>query len=134
MLFGAEHVDRYRATDGAEGHEWQPGVYTLILTTTGRRSGEERRTPLIYGEADGAYVVVASKGGDEHHPAWYLNLEAHRSVEVQVAAERFAANARDAEGEEYDRLWTQMAGLWPDYDAYRKRTDRQIPIVVLDRA
>jgi deazaflavin-dependent oxidoreductase (nitroreductase family) len=133
MLFGPEHVDRYRATDGEEGHEWQ-GVHTLLLTTTGRKSGQERTTPLIYGEDDGRYVVVASKGGDPAHPAWYLNLRADPGAAVQVAADKFQARAHTATGDERDRLWALMAGIWPAYDDYRQKTDRVIPVVVLERA
>jgi deazaflavin-dependent oxidoreductase (nitroreductase family) len=134
MLFGQEHVDRYRATGGEEGHEWQPGVYTLLLTTTGRKSGEERTTPLIYREDGDAYVIVASKGGDPDHPAWFKNLEQDASTTLQVGPETFAATARVATGDERARLWTSMAEVWPDYDEYAKKTDREIPIVVLDRA
>lgn len=133
MLFGQEHVDRYRATDGEEGHEWR-GVHTLLLTTTGRRSGEDRTTPLIYGEDGDGYVIVASKGGAPKHPAWMKNLEADPSAQVQVGPDRFAARARVAEGEERERLWQRMAGIWPDYDRYQQKTDREIPVVVLERA
>jgi deazaflavin-dependent oxidoreductase (nitroreductase family) len=134
LLYGQEHVDRYRETDGQEGHEWRPGVATLLLTTTGRRTGEPRTAPLIYGEHGDAFVVVASKGGSETPPAWYVNLEADPSVEVQVGAERFPARARVAEGEEREQLWRQMAEIWPDFDEYQKKTERRIPVVVLDRA
>jgi deazaflavin-dependent oxidoreductase (nitroreductase family) len=133
MLFGQEHVDRYVETDGREGHEWQ-GVHTLILTTKGRKSGEQRATPLIYGEADGAYVIVASKGGWPEHPAWYLNLSENPDVTVQVAADRFAARARTASPEERAKLWPMMAEIWPQYDEYQQKTDREIPIVVLERS
>lgn len=132
MLFGQEHVDRYRETDGAEGHEWQ-GTTCLILTTTGRRSGEPRDNALIYREDDGRYVVVASKGGAPEHPNWYKNLVAHPRVGVQVLADRFAADARTADGEERERLWKLMTEVWPAYDEYQAKTDRQIPIVVLER-
>ena len=83
MLFGQEHVRRYQQTDGVEGHEWQ-GTTVLILTTTGRRSGDPRSTPLIYGQNGDDFVVVASKGGDDEYPAWYLNLSAEPEVNVQV--------------------------------------------------
>src|ERR1700753_3517371 len=132
MLFGKEHVDRYRATDGAEGHEWE-GTQTLLLTTTGRKSGEQRTTPLIYAPVDGAYVIVASKGGAPEPPAWYLNLEAEPEVEVQVKGDRFKANARTATDEEKPRMWKKMAEAWPDYDNYQEKTDREIPVVVLER-
>lgn len=132
LLFGDEHVRRYRETDGEEGHEWR-GTIVLLLTTTGRKSGEPRTMPLIYQPDGDNYVVVASKGGWEHHPAWYLNLEANPDVEVQVKADRFKARARTAEGEERARLWKLMAATWPQYDDYQKKTDREIPVVVLER-
>jgi deazaflavin-dependent oxidoreductase (nitroreductase family) len=131
-LYGNEHVERYEATGGEEGHEWRPDVYTLILSTRGRKSGEERKTPLIYIRDDDRYVVIASKGGAPEHPAWYLNLEDEREVGVQVADETFRARARDATGEERERLWREMAEIWPDYDEYAKKTDRDIPVVVLE--
>src|SRR6476660_3384741 len=133
MLFGQEHVDRYRATDGEEGHEWQ-GVQTLLLTTTGRKSGEDRTTPLIYGEDDGSFVVVASKGGAPDDPAWMKNLREDPGAKVQVAADKFAAQARTATGDERDRLWARMAEIWPAYEDYASKTDREIPVVVLERS
>lgn len=130
----ADHIRRYVETDGAEGHEWQPGVFTLLLTTRGRRSGKLRRTALIYGRDGDAYLVVASQGGDPKHPAWYLNLLDEPLVEVQVGAERFTARARTATVEEKPRMWSTMAAIWPAYDEYQAKTDRDIPVVVLDRA
>ena len=132
MLFGQEHVDRYVATDGEEGHDWQ-GTTALILTTTGRRSGEPRSTPLIYQEHDGTYLVVASKGGADEPPAWYRNLEEQPEVTVQVKADRFRARARVAATEEKDEMWRKMTAAWPAYDEYQKKTDREIPVVVLER-
>jgi deazaflavin-dependent oxidoreductase (nitroreductase family) len=126
-------VDRYRATDGEEGHEWQ-GTTALLLTTTGRKSGEGRTTPLIYQEHDGDYLVVASKGGADEPPAWFRNLEADPSVEVQVMGDRFKANARTASSDEKPELWKKMTGAWPAYDEYQTKTDREIPVVVLERA
>jgi deazaflavin-dependent oxidoreductase (nitroreductase family) len=131
-LFGEEHVRRYRETAGEVGHIWN-GVPTLLLTTTGRRSGDQRTTPLIYGQDGDRYVVVASKGGAPQHPAWYLNLSAQPAVELQVAAERFRARARTAAPNERERLWTLMAGIWPAYDDYQAKTERVIPVVVLER-
>jgi deazaflavin-dependent oxidoreductase (nitroreductase family) len=133
MLFGNEHVERYEATDGEEGHEWQ-GTSTLILGTRGRKSGELRKTPLIYQEHDGDYLVVASKGGAPKPPAWYLNLEADPEVEVQVKGDRFKARARTAGPEEKPELWKKMAATWPAYDDYQRKTDREIPVVVLERS
>jgi deazaflavin-dependent oxidoreductase (nitroreductase family) len=131
-LFGQEHVKRYRETDGEEGHDWQ-GTTTLILETTGRKSGEPRPTPLIYQEHDGAYLVVASKGGADEPPAWYLNLQADPEADVQVKGDRFKARARTATADEKPEMWRKMAAAWPDYDEYQKKTDREIPVVVLER-
>lgn len=133
MLFGQEHVQRYRETDGEEGHDWQKGSKVLILTTTGRKSGEKRDTPLIYETNGDSWVVVASKGGAPEHPAWYLNLQADPEAEIQVKADRFPVRARTAEGEEREELWRLAARQWPDYDDYQQKTDRQIPVVVLER-
>ncbi|MGC5031747.1 nitroreductase family deazaflavin-dependent oxidoreductase [Micromonospora sp. DT229] len=130
----AEHIDRYVATDGRQGHEWRPGVFTLLLTTRGRRSGELRRTALIYGRDGEAYVIVASQGGDPRHPAWYLNLDADPTVQVQVGPERFTARARTATAEEKARLWPTMTDIWPAYDDYQAKTERDIPVVLLERA
>lgn len=131
-LIGEEHVRRYLETGGAVGHEWN-GVHTLVLTTTGRKSGEKRRSAMIYGQDGGDYVVIASQGGMPTHPNWYLNLVADPDVEVQVAGDRFRARARTAEGDERDRLWSLMTSIWPNFDVYQTRTDRRIPVVVLER-
>jgi deazaflavin-dependent oxidoreductase (nitroreductase family) len=133
MLFGQEHVRRYRETDGAEGHDWQ-GVSCLILTTKGRRSGEPRDAPLIYGTDGEDLLIVASKGGAPEPPAWYLNLQAEPDVEAQVLADRFRARARTATPEERPRLWAKMAEIWPQYESYQRKTEREIPVVVLERA
>jgi deazaflavin-dependent oxidoreductase (nitroreductase family) len=131
-LFGQEHVDRYRATGGEEGHDWQ-GTTTLLLTTTGRHSGEERTTPLIYQRDGDRFVVVASKGGADDHPGWYYNLAEDPDVEAQVMDERFPAQAGTAQGEERERLWKVMTATWPQYDEYQAKTEREIPVVVLTR-
>ena len=132
-LYGQEHVDAYRETDGERGYEWR-GTQCLLLTTTGRKSGEPRTLPLIFAPDGDRYVIVASKGGAPEHPAWYLNMQEHPEVEVQVKGDRFTATPHEAEGEERERLWKVMVGEWPDYDNYQTKTDRQIPIVVLERA
>ena len=132
MLFGQEHVRRYQQTDGAEGHEWQ-GTTVLILTTIGRRSGESRSTPLIYGTRGDDHVVVASKGGAEEHPSWYLNLVEQPEVTVQVRGDRFKAKARTATLDEKPGLWQMMTERWPPYDEYQHKTSREIPVVVLER-
>ena len=130
-LFGQQHVERYRETDGDTGHDWK-GTQTLLLTTRGRRSGEEHTTPLIYGRSDGAFLVVASKGGSDQPPGWYLNLEAEPEVGVQVKGDRFRARARSATAEEKPALWRVMTDQWPDYDKYQQQTEREIPVVVLE--
>ena len=132
-LFGEEHVRRYLETDGEVGYRWRNDAPILILTTTGRKSGRPWLRPLIFGEDDGRYVIVASQGGAPTHPDWYLNLSAQPEVEVQIKGDRFRARARTAEGEERVRLWKQMARIWPPYDEYQTRTDREIPVVVLER-
>jgi deazaflavin-dependent oxidoreductase (nitroreductase family) len=133
LLFGQEHVERYLATDGAEGHDWQ-GAKVLLLTTTGRKSGEPRTTPLIYAPYGDAFTIVASKGGSDEPPAWYLNLAENPAVEVQVKGDRFKARARTANAEEKPRMWKTMTTEWPHYDAYQRNTTREIPVVVLERA
>lgn len=133
MLYGKEHVDRYVATDGEEGYEWRNGVQILILTTTGRKSGEERSNALIFGRHGDDYLVVGSKGGAPTPPSWYLNLAAQPEVHVQVKGDRFAAHARTASAEEKPELWKTMTAIWPDYDGYQQRTEREIPVVVLTR-
>jgi deazaflavin-dependent oxidoreductase (nitroreductase family) len=132
MLFGQEHVRRYQQTDGAEGHDWQ-GTTVLILTTTGRRTGERRSTPLIYGKEGEDHVVVASKGGAEEHPSWYLNLSEDPEVTVQVLGDRFNARARTATADEKPSLWQLMTERWPAYDEYQRKTGREIPGVLLER-
>jgi deazaflavin-dependent oxidoreductase (nitroreductase family) len=132
LLFGDEHVRRYEETDGAEGHEWQ-GTTTLILTTTGRKSGKERRSPLIYQQHGDDYLVVASKGGADAPPDWYLNLVAHPEVKVQVKGDKFTARARTATPEEKPEMWEIMAKTWPAYNEYQQKTTREIPVVVLER-
>ena len=133
-LYGKEHVERYEATDGAEGYHWRNGTTILLLHTTGRKSGRDYTHPLIFREWNGAYLVVASKGGAPEPPEWYLNLQADPQVSVQILGETFPARARVATPEEKPETWKLMAEAWPDYDEYQKKTDREIPVVVLERA
>lgn len=128
-----EHLERYLQTDGEDGHIWR-GVPTLLLTTTGRKSGEPHTTPLIYGEDAGRYVVVASRGGAPSHPQWHRNLDANPSVGLQVAAQKFQATARTASPDEKPALWALMTGIYPPYDEYQAATEREIPVVILERA
>ncbi|MEV8312594.1 nitroreductase family deazaflavin-dependent oxidoreductase [Streptomyces sp. NPDC059900] len=132
MLFGKEHVKRYVETDGEEGHDWQ-GTTVLILTTTGRKSGEQRSTPLIYRPHGDAVLVVASNGGADAPPLWFRNLEADPEVQVQIKGDRFTARARTATADEKPGMWRTMAATWPAYDEYQTKTDRSIPVVVLER-
>lgn len=131
-LFGDEHVRRYRETDGEVGYLWN-GAPCCVLTTT-RKSGDARDTALIFGEADGAYLLVASKGGAPEHPWWYKDLAARPEVELQVKGDRFRGVARTADADEKARLWPVMTALWPSYDDYQAATDRDIPLVVIERA
>ena len=131
-LFGAEHVRVYRETKGDRGYHWR-GTTILLLTTTGRTSGEARTTPLIHVVDGDRWVVIASKGGAPDHPAWYMNLEADPDATIEVEADAVPVVASTAEGEERERLWAAMTGVWPAYDDYQAKTDREIPVVVLTR-
>jgi deazaflavin-dependent oxidoreductase (nitroreductase family) len=126
----AKQTRAYLASGGAEGHE-SNGVYTLLLATTGRKTGISRRTCLIYGTAGEEFVVVASKGGADEDPEWFKNLQAEPSVGVQVGGRRFTARARVASPAEREPLWLQMARIFPQYDVYAQKTDREIPIVLI---
>ncbi|WP_431239221.1 nitroreductase family deazaflavin-dependent oxidoreductase [Mycolicibacterium aichiense] len=129
-LVGAEHVEAYRESGGEVGYLWN-GVPTLLLSVTGRRSGEVRTSALIFGRDGDDYLVVASMGGAPRHPKWYLNLQSEPSAVIQVRDERITVTARTATPDEKPRLWKIVTGVWPNYDAYQARTDREIPVVVL---
>jgi proline iminopeptidase len=132
-LFGDEHVRRYRETGGQVGHDWREGSSILLLTTTGRKTGAKRTTPLIYAQDGNRYVIVASKGGAPEHPGWYQNIEKTPEVELQVKGDVFRARARTAQGEERARLWRLANTAWKHYDEYATKTKREIPVVVLER-
>jgi deazaflavin-dependent oxidoreductase (nitroreductase family) len=127
-----KHIRDYVESDGRKGHRWH-GVDALLLTTRGRRSDKLRRTALIYRRDGDRYVVVASTGGGDHHPAWYLNLVDDPEVRVQVGPDTFTARASTATHGERERLWKEMSSVWPDYDRYQAKTDREIPVVILER-
>lgn len=127
-----QHLRRYVTSHGEKGHEWRPGVPTLLLTTVGRRSGKARRTPLIYVRDGDRYAVVASNGGSDTAPQWYRNLAAEPRVRFQVGAEIFDGLARTASPEEKSRLWSAVTDVWPDYDTYQRRTSREIPVIILE--
>ena len=129
-LFGAQHVRVYRETDGEHGYHWR-GTTILLLTTEGRRSGESRTTPLIHGTDGERWVVVASKGGTPENPSWYENLKANPDATIQVKGDVLKVRASTVEGEERARLWSLMTEVWPAYDEYQAKTEREIPVVVL---
>lgn len=131
-MFGDSHVRTYRQTNGEQGYIWN-GAPILLLTTTGRRSGGERTTPLIFVQDGDNVAIVASNGGAPEHPAWYLNLDAEPRVQVQIKGDVFDAVARTAQGEERERLWPKAVKTWPQYADYQALTAREIPVVVLER-
>jgi proline iminopeptidase len=130
-----QHANRYLASGGTDGHMYKVGEITapsLLLTTTGRKSGNRYIFPLFYGKDGGSYFIVASKGGAPEHPGWYRNILANPEVELQVGTEKMSARARTAEGEERARLWKKALEFWPPYADYQRKTEREIPVVVLD--
>lgn len=132
-LIGEEHVRQYRETDGETGYLWN-GATACLLTTKGRKSGEERTIAIIFKQVGDRYAIIASKGGSPTHPAWYLNILADPHVTIQIKGDRFAGIARTAEGAEREELWAASLTQWPNYDVYQARTERKIPVVVVERA
>ena len=131
-LLGEKHVKVYRETNGEQGYLWN-GVPILLLTTTGRKSGEPRTIPIIFTPYKDSFVIIASKGGSPEHPKWYLNILNNASVTVQVKAEVFKAAARTAQSPEREAIWAEAVKSWPNFDVYQSRTTRQIPVVVIER-
>ena len=135
-----DHTNRYLASGGKEGHMYemtQPGrpkmtVASLLLTTTGRKSGQKYIFPLFYGEDGNSFIIVASKGGAPEHPGWYRNILANPEVEVQVGTKKIRARARTVTGADRARLWDKALEFWPPYADYQKKTEREIPVVLLD--
>ena len=125
------HIQTYVESEGKKGHRWR-GLPTLLLTTRGRKSGKLRRTALIYGRDGKRYLLVASNGGAHNHPLWYLNLVEEPEVELQVGADKFVARARTAAPKEKARLWKLMSGIFPQYDTYQAKADRDIPLVIVE--
>ena len=130
-ILGGMHKRVYRVTGGKIGGRIGK-LPVLLLTTIGRKSGQPRTQPLAYTGAGDGYAVIASKGGAPQHPLWYLNLRANPLAEVTVGRETWKVRARDAEGEERERLWHTLADLYPGYDRYAQKTSRRIPVVVLE--
>jgi deazaflavin-dependent oxidoreductase (nitroreductase family) len=129
-LFGDEHVQKYEETDGEVGYLWNDAT-CLVLHAKGRKSGETRKFPLIFGQSGDDYLLVASKGGAPEHPGWYLNLQANPDAVVQVKGDVIPVTARTASPEEKARLWPIMLEQWPYYDEYQTKTERDIPLVIL---
>jgi len=130
-LFSRLHVLLYRASGGRVGGRFKNAAPVLLLTTTGRKSGRQRTTPLLYLEQGDRYVVVASVGGAPSHPAWYLNLRDHPAATIQIGDRKLAVSAETAGPEERARLWPQVTQLYPGYDGYQAKTSREIPVVTL---
>jgi deazaflavin-dependent oxidoreductase (nitroreductase family) len=127
-----QHMNAYLSTNGEEGHIWN-GVPTALLTTIGRVTGNPNTTPLIYGQDGDRYLLVGSRGGAPRHPGWYRNLAKNPNVELQVMGDKFAATARTATPDEKPALWAIMAKIFPNYDEYQARTERVIPVIVIER-
>ena len=135
-----DHANRYLSSGGTDGHMYTvtpPGhspmtVPSLMLTTTGRKTGEKFMFPLFYGDTGNGYVIVASKGGAPEHPGWYRNLVANPDVEIQVGTKQLKAKARTVTGPERSKLWEQALKFWPPYADYQKKTEREIPVVLLE--
>ena len=134
----AEHRAKYLA-DPKAGHLWDstfaggPGpLPTLLLTTRGAKSGQESVMPLLYGKVDGGYAIIASKGGHPKHPAWFHNLRAHPDTTVQIGREKREVHARVATPVERERLWPKAVATYSGYEGYQERTDREIPVVILE--
>jgi len=135
-----DHANKYMSSGGKEGHIYKvkPPNYgelevpSLLLTTTGRKSGEKFIFPLFYGKHGQSYIIVASKGGAPDHPGWYKNILGNPEVEVQVGTHKLRARARTTSGAERAKLWDEAVKFWPPYADYQKKTDREIPVVVLD--
>jgi len=134
-----EHLRQYIESDGREGYYYDashnpgadPRSLALVLRTIGRKSGKTQLAPLIFNWWKDEAVIVASKGGSDQHPAWYLNLVAQNTVDVQIKNKRYRCTWRIAEGEERQRIWNYMADYFPPYRDYQKRTTREIPVVLL---
>jgi F420H(2)-dependent quinone reductase len=132
-ILGGIHRRIYRLTGGKVGGQIGK-LPMLLLTTTGRKSRRPRTQPLAYTPAGDGYAVIASKGGAAQHPLWYLNLRANPLAQVTIGREVRRVLARDAQGEERERLWRALADLYPGYDRYAQKTSRRIPVVVLEPA
>ena len=133
-----DHLGTYLRSGGTEGHivdvtdiGGRKLTTTLLVRYVGRKSGATRITPLIYGNTGGELVIVASKGGADHHPAWYLNIKDSRQIAFQVATQAFSGTWREPQGTERAKVWEFMVGIFPPYKSYQASTEREIPLVML---
>jgi deazaflavin-dependent oxidoreductase (nitroreductase family) len=133
-----EHREMYLQSGGAQGHIMDitavgghPFTTHCLIKYTGRKSGKVFITPLIYGDIGGEVVIVASKGGADHHPAWYLNIVDSKEVEFQIGTQAFRATWREPAGEEYAKIWKFMVDVFPAYATYQASTSRKIPLVMM---
>ncbi|MDH4177013.1 MAG: nitroreductase family deazaflavin-dependent oxidoreductase [Thermoleophilia bacterium] len=129
--YAREQVERYEATNGEQGGDMR-GRPVIVLTSVGAKTGKVRKTPLMRVEHDGTYAVVASLGGAPEHPVWYHNLKADPHVEVQDRATKRDYTAREVFGDEKAVWWERAVATWPDYANYQRKTDREIPVFVLE--
>jgi deazaflavin-dependent oxidoreductase (nitroreductase family) len=129
--YARKQVEKFEATDGEKGGDMK-GRPIIVLTSVGAKSGKLRKTPLMRVEHDGTYAVVASLGGAPEHPVWFYNLKANPHVELQDLATKRDYSAREVSGDEKTLWWDRAVEAWPDYANYQKKTDRQIPVFVLE--
>ena len=120
----------YRLTSGAIGGR-MAGLNVLLLTSTGRKTGKSRTSPLGYFKQDGNFVIIASNGGANQNPAWFYNVQSNPQVTIQTGREHLAAKAEVVDAEKRKQLWTELVKMAPGYDQYTKRTKREIPLVIL---
>jgi len=130
-LLNESHVAAYLETDGEKGGVWN-GATAVLVTTKGRKSGEKRTIAIIGKQVGDNFVIIASKGGSPVHPLWYLNIQADPNVEIQYLGDKWEAVARTAESPEREELWAEACTQWPAFNDYQARTDRRIPVVVIE--
>jgi len=133
LLWSAAHIRLYRWSGGRLGATFR-GCRVLLLTTTGRRTGSSRTTPVFFVEDGDRFALAGSNGGNARHPGWVLNLRGNPWAKVELEGSTLTVRAREASGGERARLWSMLAAMYPSYDAYQRRTERQIPVIVLERA
>jgi deazaflavin-dependent oxidoreductase (nitroreductase family) len=131
-LVNETHVKAYQETNGETGYLWN-GATALLFTHTGRKTGQKRTNAIIFTQVGDRYAIIGSVGGSPKHPGWYYNILEDPNVEVQIKGEKFAATARVADSPEREELWAEAIKQWPNFDVYQSRTERKIPVVVLER-